>query len=161
MDYLLQCGFLHLAYCESGPRQPLPGTRRHRCRCSLPGLTGLTTGRRGVTNADRRRLSLQREPDTTVFRNDLRKQVCLALASVLARRLGHPASLSARASCFALASPSLDSYLLRPWTRRLWLLLRSRLWLLLRSTESVRGLVRKARHCYSLVCPSPSARRYQ
>ncbi len=36
-----------------GPRQPIPGTRRHRCRCSLPGLTGFTADRRGVADADR------------------------------------------------------------------------------------------------------------
>jgi len=42
---------------ESGPRQPLPGTRRHRYRCSLPGLTGFTANRRGEADADRRRLS--------------------------------------------------------------------------------------------------------
>ena len=160
MDYLLQCGFLHLACCESGPRQPLPGTRRHRCRCSLPGLTGLTTGRRGVTNADRRRLSLQRVPDTTVFRNDLRKQACLA-PGILLRSTESIPGLVGSGSCFALPSPSLDSsarapaslYRVRPWTRRLGLLLRS--------TESVPGLVRKAIHCYSLGCPTPSARRYQ
>ena len=28
------------------------GTRHRRCRCSLPGLTGFTTGRRGVADAD-------------------------------------------------------------------------------------------------------------
>ena len=28
-----------------GPRQPHPGTRCHRCGCSLPGLTGFTVSR--------------------------------------------------------------------------------------------------------------------
>ncbi len=28
-----------------GPRQPHPGTRCHRCGCSLPGLTGFTVDR--------------------------------------------------------------------------------------------------------------------
>ncbi|SVC87650.1 uncharacterized protein METZ01_LOCUS340504, partial [marine metagenome] len=37
--------------------QPHPGTQQHRCRCSLPGLTGFTDNRRGETNADRSRLS--------------------------------------------------------------------------------------------------------
>ena len=48
----------------SGPRQPLPGTRRHRYRCSLPGLTGFTANRRGEADADRRRLSLLAGRDT-------------------------------------------------------------------------------------------------
>ena len=43
---------------RSGPRQPLPGTRRRRCRCSLPGLTGFTANRREEADADRRALSL-------------------------------------------------------------------------------------------------------
>ena len=34
------------------PRQPHPGARHHRYRCSLPGLTGFTAGRRGGTGAD-------------------------------------------------------------------------------------------------------------
>ena len=48
----------------SGPRQRLPGTRRPRYRCSLPGLTGFTAGRRGEAGADRRRLSLLRGRET-------------------------------------------------------------------------------------------------
>ena len=48
----------------SGPRQRLPGTRRPRYRCSLPGLTGFTAGRRGEAGADRRRLSLLSRPET-------------------------------------------------------------------------------------------------
>ena len=58
----------------SGPRQPLPGTRRPRYRCSLPGLTEFTVGRRGATDASRRRLSpraaqtsTQCTPPETVF----------------------------------------------------------------------------------------------
>src|SRR5690606_40463062 len=39
---------------KGDPRQPDPGTRPSRYRCSLPGLTGFTTGRRGGTDADRR-----------------------------------------------------------------------------------------------------------
>ena len=39
-----------------GPRQPDPGTRPSCYRCSLPGLTGFTTGRRGGTDADSRTL---------------------------------------------------------------------------------------------------------
>ena len=35
------------------PRQPYPGTRPDRYRCSLPGLTEFTDGRRGGTGADR------------------------------------------------------------------------------------------------------------
>ena len=34
------------------PRQPDPGTRSYRYRCSLPGLTGFTADRRGGTSAD-------------------------------------------------------------------------------------------------------------
>ena len=41
---------------------PAPGVAR--CRCSLPGLTGFTGGRRGVTGADRRRLSPYKVADT-------------------------------------------------------------------------------------------------
>src|SRR5690606_36099869 len=37
---------------KGDPRQPDPGTRPSRYRCSLPGLTGFTTGRRGGTDAD-------------------------------------------------------------------------------------------------------------
>ncbi len=55
---------IEMALRESGPRQPFPGTRRRRCRCSLPGLTGFTGGRRGVTDADRRRLSPRWVADT-------------------------------------------------------------------------------------------------
>jgi len=33
-----------------GPRQPHPGTRCHRCGCSLPGLTGFTASRREGTD---------------------------------------------------------------------------------------------------------------
>ena len=32
------------------PYPPDPGTRNHRYRCSLPGLTGFTTSRRGGTD---------------------------------------------------------------------------------------------------------------
>jgi hypothetical protein len=32
-----------------GPYQPHPGARRNRYRCSLPGLTGFTAGRREGT----------------------------------------------------------------------------------------------------------------
>ena len=35
-----------------GPRQPHPGARRPRYRCSLPGLTGFTDSRREGTGAD-------------------------------------------------------------------------------------------------------------
>ena len=35
-----------------GPYQPHPGAQRHRCRCSLPGLTGFTVGRRGGTGTN-------------------------------------------------------------------------------------------------------------
>jgi len=38
---------------DSGPRQPLPGTRRHRYRCSLPGLAEFAANRRGEADADR------------------------------------------------------------------------------------------------------------
>lgn len=43
------------------PYQPHPGTRCHRCGCSLPGLTGFTadhcegTGRATITNPPLRR----------------------------------------------------------------------------------------------------------
>ena len=50
---------------SSGPRQRLPGTRRHRYRCSLPGLTGFTADRRGEADADRPRLWTLGGPDTT------------------------------------------------------------------------------------------------
>ena len=36
---------LILAHGPDGPRQPHPGARRHRYRCSLPGLTGFTISR--------------------------------------------------------------------------------------------------------------------
>ena len=49
----------------SGPRQRLPGTRRPRYRCSLPGLTGFTAGRRGEADADRPRLWPLCGADTT------------------------------------------------------------------------------------------------
>ena len=49
----------------SGPRQQLPGTRLHRYRCSLPGLTGFTAGRRGEADADRPRLWPLGRADTT------------------------------------------------------------------------------------------------
>jgi hypothetical protein len=50
---------------RSGPRQLLPGTRRHRYRCSLPGLAEFTADRRGEADADRRRLSPLRLHDST------------------------------------------------------------------------------------------------
>ena len=50
---------------SSGPRQRLPGTWRHRYRCSLPGLTGFTAGRRGEADADRTRLWTLCGEDTT------------------------------------------------------------------------------------------------
>jgi len=34
-------------YQGGGPYPPYPGTRFHRYRCSLPGLTGFTISRRG------------------------------------------------------------------------------------------------------------------
>ena len=37
------------------PRQHPSGTRSHRCRCSLPGLTGFTADRRGGTDAGHHR----------------------------------------------------------------------------------------------------------
>ena len=37
---------------QQSPRQPDPGTRPGRYRCSLPGLTGFAAGRRGGTDAD-------------------------------------------------------------------------------------------------------------
>jgi len=36
------------------PYPPGPGTRNHRYRCSLPGLTGFTTSRRGGTGTGHR-----------------------------------------------------------------------------------------------------------
>ena len=36
------------------PYPPYPGTRIHRYRCSLPGLTGFTTSRRGETDTGHR-----------------------------------------------------------------------------------------------------------
>ena len=50
---------------RSGPRQRIPGTRRHRYRCSLPGLAGFTVGRRGEADADRPRLWPLGGVDTT------------------------------------------------------------------------------------------------
>ena len=37
---------------KEGPRQPHPGARHHRYRCSLPGLTEFAAGRREGTGAD-------------------------------------------------------------------------------------------------------------
>ena len=51
----------------SGPRQPIPGTRFHRYRCSLPGLAEFTADRRGKADADRRRLSPLGSSNTTAF----------------------------------------------------------------------------------------------
>ena len=64
----------------SGPRQPIPGTRYHRYRCSLPGLAEFTADRREKADADRRRLSplAQRNtnpksaPEVSIFFDDLR-----------------------------------------------------------------------------------------
>ena len=51
-------GEFRIEQCNvSGPRQPIPGTRFHRYRCSLPGLAEFTADRRGKADADRRRLS--------------------------------------------------------------------------------------------------------
>ena len=45
------CSACHEALAKVSPRQPHPGARHHRYRCSLPGLTGFTTSRRGGTSA--------------------------------------------------------------------------------------------------------------
>ena len=41
-----------LICCLKYPRQPHPGARHHRYRCSLPGLTEFADRRRGGTGAD-------------------------------------------------------------------------------------------------------------
>jgi hypothetical protein len=61
-------GEFRIAQCNvSGPRQPIPGTRFHRYRCSLPGLAEFTADRRGKADADRRRLSPLDSINTTGF----------------------------------------------------------------------------------------------